>query len=684
MALDKYAPCPCGSGKKFYRCCQPFYDQIEKAFREQANRQHDTALQTMEQLVQQYPDSAEVWGRRAELLWENAQPGEAEKSLDKALEVNPNYPFGHFLRGMLRHEEGELHGALLLYRKAVQVCDPEAKSILGEIHIHIGQCEMLLNHPLAALAAWEIALRCLPQQENVMQLLAEARQPGRFPKIVHEERKLKKPGANSDAKAWSTAHARGQSGKLGDALAAFEDVANANEQDAAAWYNVGLLRAWLGDNEGALDALDEYVQLEPDEKQAAAAWATAEVLRFGEEMTGRCDHLEHRVVFEIKDPQHLAEKLNQEKRLTDLHQAQGVLGGTLLDRDVPAGHENFAHFELPQVIAYLVIVGMRELRLMHSDPELLDKGRRHVVELAGPALGEPHLDQRPAPFPEVAQFLFSIRFPPGLGEEQVKRLLETHLERHFEERWLQAPLRSLGEVAPVDATGHDELRKKLRGVVDFEEDLTRSTLPLPYDFNRVRRKLGLPAPAAPAPAAPEINAMSAAELAALTIGELADNQLHDAFQAAQRLDAGDLAANFARHLVERSGGPADRFPVYQFLARHAVQGGNAAEGLSWIDAGLKHDCEHNEGRRRNDYELRRAKLHLEAKEPDAAYDAFKRVLDRMPSDLDVLLSATESMLRAGKRDRAAEFAEQGLKAAKQKGARDQAGNFEEMLAAARR
>jgi tetratricopeptide (TPR) repeat protein len=685
MARDKYSPCPCGSGKKFYRCCQPFYDQIEKAFQEQANRQHDAALQTMEQLAQKFPDSAEVWGRRAELLWENDRAEEAEKSLDKSLEVNPNYPFAYYLRGMLRHEEGELRGALLLYRKAAAVCDPEATDILGEVHINIGQCEMLLNHPLAALAAWEVALRCLPQNESVLNLLAQAREPGRFPKIVLAQHSFKKAGAASDQKAWATALAVGQSGRLNDALAAFEQITTANEQDTTAWYNLGLVRAWLGDNEAALDAIDEYVELEPDEQLAADAWSLAEVLRFGEEMEARCDHLEHRVSFEIRDPQFLAERLNNEKRLTDLHQAQGVLGGTLLDRDVPTPHDNFALFELPQVIAYLVIVGMRELRLMHSDVELLEKGRRAIQELAGSSLGEPRLDQRPPPFAEVTQFIFSIRFPEGLADDQVKRLLNAHLEKHFEEQWLHRPLKALGNISPIDAVGHAALRRKVIGVVNFLEDLTRSTVPFPYDFNRLRRKLGLAAsePAA-ATASADISVMSAADLAALEIEKLEDSRLHDAFQAAQRLDAGELAANFAQHLVKRSGGPADRFPIFQFLARHAAQSGNAAEAQSWIDAGLKHDCEHNEGRRRNDYEFRRAKLHLDAKEPDAAYDAFKRVLERTPSDLDVLLSATEGMLRAGKRDRAAEFAEQGLKAAKQKGARDLAGNFEEMLAAARR
>jgi hypothetical protein len=64
MALDAYSPCPCGSGKKFKWCCQPFYSQIERAFSMDANGQHEAAEAALAQLAEQFPDNAEVWGRR--------------------------------------------------------------------------------------------------------------------------------------------------------------------------------------------------------------------------------------------------------------------------------------------------------------------------------------------------------------------------------------------------------------------------------------------------------------------------------------------------------------------------------------------------------------------------------------------------------------------------------------------
>src|SRR5262245_25996768 len=111
MPLDPYGSCPCGSGKKFKWCCQPIHVEIDRAFEQDAEGQHEAALRLMEQVVAQHPANPEAWGRRAQLLYQNDRVEEAEKSLDRALEVNPNYPFGHLLRGMFRHHEGETVGA---------------------------------------------------------------------------------------------------------------------------------------------------------------------------------------------------------------------------------------------------------------------------------------------------------------------------------------------------------------------------------------------------------------------------------------------------------------------------------------------------------------------------------------------------------------------------------------------
>ena len=56
----------------------------------------------------------------------------------------------HFLRGQFRENEGELIGALLLFRKAAEAYDPEAHDALANVYLKIYQHETLLNRPVAA------------------------------------------------------------------------------------------------------------------------------------------------------------------------------------------------------------------------------------------------------------------------------------------------------------------------------------------------------------------------------------------------------------------------------------------------------------------------------------------------------------------------------------------------------
>src|SRR4051794_14255457 len=100
--IDPYSSCPCGSGKKFKWCCQPIHEEIEKALYQQQHGQHEAALVTIDTVAKAHPQNTEALGRKAQLLHANGKADEAEKALDEAFAVNPNYPYGYLLRGLFR------------------------------------------------------------------------------------------------------------------------------------------------------------------------------------------------------------------------------------------------------------------------------------------------------------------------------------------------------------------------------------------------------------------------------------------------------------------------------------------------------------------------------------------------------------------------------------------------------
>ncbi|HMF13867.1 MAG TPA: tetratricopeptide repeat protein, partial [Gemmataceae bacterium] len=267
MALDAYSSCPCGSGKKFKWCCQPIHVEIDRAYRQDAEGQHEAALKIMAELVIAHPSNPEAWGRQAHLLYQNGQLDEAEKALDKAFECNPNYPFGLYLRGVFRHHEGEIAGAALLLRKAADAYDPEAKEVLGQVYGTIADCELKLNRPVAARAAMRIALRAYPADENLRKGFDEVfGERSAFPASARRDYTFRSPAATlagDRRKSWDAALAAAGDGRLSSAAKSFEQLTQADEQDSAAWYDLGLALAWVGENARAVEALDRFVALEP-------------------------------------------------------------------------------------------------------------------------------------------------------------------------------------------------------------------------------------------------------------------------------------------------------------------------------------------------------------------------------------------------------------------------------------
>jgi tetratricopeptide (TPR) repeat protein len=689
MALDPYASCPCGSGKKFKWCCQPIHVQIDRAFQQDAEGQHEVALRLMDEVIAEHGGNPEAWGRKAQLLYQNGRVEDAEAALQKAFEINPKYPFGHLLRGMFRYQEGEIPGALLLFRKAADYYDPEAHDLLAQVYGMIADCEMQLNRPVAACAALRIVLRYQPADvETRERFEAVFGNKGRLPAAARKEYTFLPPApslAGDRRAAWGGALAGLERARLGDAARAFEELAKADPEDAAAAYNLGVARAWLGDNPGALEALDRYVTLEPDEAKAGAAWALGEVLRCAYGMDEQSDHHEYSVAYQARDPRPIEGVLREwggARRLLRIGtgQEEGVLSFLVLDA-APTFTVTPGPTEAAPLAGYLVIAeGV--VRLWGPVRERFDRARAEFEQKAGAGLSDGQARVgRPAFDDVVAEALI---FPVGLSDKaEAERRIETAARQFFEETWLHRPLRSLNGIPPIDAAGHAVLRKKLRGVVQFLQDCAAGGALHEYDFDRVRRKLGL-APAGAAPA--DITALGAPELAALKVEALSDEQLRQAFQTAQRLDAHEIGTHFARALVARppAAGEADRYPYFSYLIERALAGGNTAEALDTINEGEKADCEQNEGRRRNDYELRRGKVHARRGEADAAHDVFDRLIQRDPTSLKTRAAAAEAMLSLRQGPRALRFAEEGLAQARQQNDRDSEGHLMELVAAAKK
>ncbi len=705
MALDPYASCPCGSGKKYRWCCQLIDRDLRRAVEQEANGQHDAALRIIDEVIAAHASNPQAYGQKAELLYKLGRVEEAEAALEKAFSINANYPYGLLLRAIIRLQEGEIPGALLLARRAAEAYDPQAHDFLAQICAIIYECEMALNRPVAAREALRRTTQYAPADEQVRERFeAVFGEKSRLPLCARRDYRAAAPPPPAEParrSAWTQALGNFETGRLGELAAAIEKLTAEAPDDGAAWFYLGLARAWLGDNVKALEALDRHLEREVDEGRAEASAALQEVLRCGFGLEDAGDYREYAFATQFREPatvEGLLQDWARSRRLVPLQTGQeGAFVGILLEMTtsglITAGGpaSDVGHFA-----GYLMIAG-NVLRVTSPLKEPIDRLKDEVRQRLQLGLTDLKEGKGPVQFHDVVAE--ALIFPVFGDEKQAQERVLRHAERYYEEAWVRKPRKALTGNTPLEAAGHPVRRRKLLGVVRFIDDCSKGGggggALAGYDFNRLRRKLGLTADAAEtatAAAAPGVSApadiarMGVADLGGLAPESLGPAQLEQAWHAAQKLDAQELAVRFAKALAAAPADPErpDRYAVFNFLSQRALLEGDSAAALDWINEGEKSDCEQNEGRRRNDFELRRGQLHAKRGEADAARDVFQRLIDRVPSEMRYRTAATEAMLSLRQGARALEFAQAGLEAARKQNDRDSVGHFEELAAAARK
>lgn len=736
MPLDPYVSCPCGSGKKFKWCCAPYYSQVEKAFELERQNQHEAALNTIRELTKSHADKPPVWGYYAQFLYNSgmAQRDEqarnklveqAEEALSHALKLNPNFGMAHFLRGQFRENEGEMIGALLLYRKAAEGYDPEAHDALTNVYLKIYSQETMLNRPIAARAALERAAHFQPGDPDIRkQLEMEFGEESALPDVVR-----KKYTFRPTAKPLSADLA---TGKFGDARKAFEDLTQLTPDDPAAWFNLGVVLAWIGEQPKAVEALLKSIDLETDDYRAEEAGALVEVLRCGYGMEADTDHVSYGFAMAIRDPNAVMNLLRvweQNKKLRNIRPIaeSGMLLGLVVEELstlLMVGSTTLARVTAKLLIAHGLI------RLSHPNRETVARVVDEMRTSLQLAVEQPQESTSPIAFSDVP--LEALAQPVQTSDvNAAEAKLRDHSRNFFENIWLHRPQIALSGNTPIDAVGSKILRKRLFGVIKFMEDCLKAVQPhkqigeelVPieiYDFNAMRHKLGLeyisappphvnvpvetkpepivpaPAPAAAtastipapptAPAKREIAAMNAGELAGLEIAAMSVDELEQAMRAAIRIDARELAVAFAQAGVLKPFDPAkpDRYPLYAAAITGASSTGDLNKAVELVEQGEKYDAEHNAGGRTVEFGLKKAQLLVKMKEVDKAAAAFDAIIAKHPDEGKFYTTAAEDMLRLKSGAKALHFAERGLAKAKEINNRDLAGHCEELIGAAKK
>lgn len=695
MTVGPYTPCPCGSGKQFKWCCSSFYSEIEHALDQEAKGQHETALRLIDKVIEGHPNNPDAWGQKARLLWIHQKPEEADETLNKAFELNPSYPFGLLLRSRFRWEEGELGGALLLARQAADAYQPEAKDYLFEVYSIIFQAEMRMHRPVAARAALRLALRCSPGNQEVQGVFDNLFGPeGQLPNSARLEYTLL--GAPStltpeQRATWDKALASTNPVRLGELARLFEGLTQQDPGNPAAWYNLGLARAWLGENPAAIEALNHFLELKPADEDAGRAGALMEVLRTGVDLFDQSDYQEWSFLFQIKqDPEPLVNLINEWQQKHQLivtkTDNEQVFLGLILDFGVSSVLTSSQSVAPPLVpVAGYIMISQNLVRIWGFNKSSIERLRETIRQRIQLTVADAQIRSEPLAFHEVCSEAMVFPSSPT-GEVPQQEILE-HICRFYEEKWIHLPRRSLGGLTPLEAARQPVGRLRLLGLIQYLEDCGQRAAVGMYNWNHLRQKLGLAEGGPVEPSAGGSLALATPEqVAAISPETLQRNQLEQAFQAAVKLQVPQQAVRFASAIVAlpAEANPDDRWPWYSYLAQHQGRENNWEVALKLIEDGEAFDKTHNQGRHAVEYGLRRAQILSRQGKAEPAHELYQQLLEQIPRELKHRITAVEAMLSLKKPAWALAFAEEGLKKARQQNDRDSEQAFAELAGAARK
>jgi tetratricopeptide (TPR) repeat protein len=701
--IDPYSNCPCGSGKQFKWCCTSIYSKVDLANQQLASGQMEPAVRTITQLTESYPKMPQSWVYLAQIYMQQGKSSEADEALQKALEIDPNWSAALFIRGVIRETEGELVGALILFRKAAEVANPNAKDMLSRAYFAIANLELTFNRPVAARAALDLAIAAAPgvqEIRNAMESLFGL--DSRLPKAARKQYTFRRPKSIGGEASWVKISQTIEPGKLTSAATQLEKFAETNAEDPASWFNLGLVRAWLGDAQKAADCLDRSLTLEKDEKLGIETTMLLEVQRSAQGMQDRSDYLVQTLAFSVQDPTPIIpflREMNEKSRLVAIQQDEEsrTLGGMILD-DQP--NMNLVGLNIGSPVAGMIGYFRLQGYLMTISGVVAEKVRSFATEaklrLAG-ALMERSDTSMLASFGDITMEAMAFPHRDAPISEIVSKMSD-FAKSYFEDRWITRSLRSLNGLSPVDAASMPSYRIRLLGLIDYMKDCYHGSIPRfedPaanveasfYSFEDLKQKLGLDtsAVAEESSGSLEISRMSVAELAGLDRASLTETQLLQGFQAAIKLDATELAGAYAEGLAIRawSAEVSDRYPVLNHLITLSQNEEQWDKAIKWTEQAIQEDIDHNSASRRDTLEVRHAQLLSKKGKVEEAITKFKGLLART-SEPKHFGTATEVMLRHNRIPEAIQFAEQGLSAANKSGNRDAANYFNELLRDARK
>jgi hypothetical protein len=608
MPIDAYSLCPCGTGKKIKFCCPDLLGELQKIQRMLEGDQNLACLTHIEQLQGREPDRACLLAIRSSLLRATGRWEEARANAAAFVEKHPHNPTALAESAMATATEQGGRAAMGVLQKALAASDGAIRACLYEAIGVIARVLLSEGRWLAGRALLQLQTAVHQEDERPVEMLVELNGSANLPLLLKDD-PIAEPCP--DDVPWKGRYEEAIAPvEAGNWQAAAENLAALAEQiedSPTIWRDLAILRGWLADDAGCIEALQRFAATEVPLEDAVEAEALAMLLT--DNPLG--DPLEIlSAIWTIKDIEHLQAALTLESRVVEMPLDPSALADDdapppraaylILDRPIPERAEDLSLETVSRLLSPALLYGRqtdREARLevVGVTPEDLQQLRTFLEEIAGdtfdPKLVEDKVSARTSASRQLLQH--NWRPPRDATAEQLDALSVAFTRDAMLNRWPQLKLGIFDGNSAREVAGDDSRRVRLLAAVMVLQSWSEAAADA-FDFNELRSELGLPTLEPIDPNEVNVENLPLIRLSRVTVEKASDEELCIGYRRAMAFGAPAALERFARAVVDRSSlaGSTEQLRSYRTLAemerdpekvfQHIEQGRSAAEsaGLS--------------------------------------------------------------------------------------------------------
>jgi|GEM_PF-1427364 len=577
MTIDKYSMCPGGTGKKIKFCCADLTSELDKLDRMQEAQQYQGCLEHVQRLEAKYPNRQCLARIKIDVLRALERTEEARQVVEQVLEQDTGNPTALAEAVLLTLDESpsreDVLKAIDMLQTAIESADDWPEVMLQAV-LGVGAASLDVGL-WAAGQGHLVVYQAATRDPEISRYIVRLNSMGSVPWALRDVQKLRSTlGDDIPWKAdFEAAMALAGRVRWRSAAQKLTELSQTADHPAI-WNNLGVVRAWLGDHDGAIDAWQRYLghDISFDEQVVAHAVIgtlaqkpivpETDVVQVRYPITN-WDQLVERLI--SHQQVHATNMLRFSETLVDQsNQPSRVL--EVVDRPGGAPQDRMQIDQFPRLCGELLLFARttdREPEAVLVTPADWESTARSIVQeaagdaLAGPAAAE-SIGRNTAP-KEIAVHIAGQALPSMADSADFTRSV---LMKGLREHWVQLPNTWLDDRTPAQAAEDPSQRSRLEAVVAvLENDLLQNdTQPWPNLMaNELREVLQLPTQFEYTPGMLD-DSVRMYQLTRINPASIPDQDLWSLFEISQFYGISRAMLNLGQELLNRPEvvQPADR------------------------------------------------------------------------------------------------------------------------------